>query len=572
VLGILFSRVLEAFQLPHDERIQRVDFFSLMFFVVAIGNWIIYFTIGWLTNLIAQWSTYDIRLRMFNDMLKQDLAFFDKPQNSTGALAAKLSTYPTNLQELLGFNLALLLIIVVNLISTSVLAIAVGWKLGLVVVFGALPLLVLSGYLKIRLEFKLNDDTSARFSQSASLAAEAIGEIRTVSAFTLEGHILNKYCQTLQEVQNQSVRALLWTMFWYAMTQSILFLTMALGFWYGGRLLSTGEYSTTQFYIVFISVIFSGEAAAEFASYTTSITKAQSAANYIFWLRSFTPKITEDISKRRTPEDNEKDPAASIQCKDVSFAYPLEPNTPVLHSITVSIRPGRTTAFVGASGSGKTTIMTLLERFYDPTSGIIAMDQTPITDFCPRQYRRGIGLVQQEPVLYGMTIKENIALGLDNGGGGGYTHDSLVSSKLSDADITTRIESACRDANIFDFITSLPSGFGTLCGSKGTQLSGGQKQRIAIARALVRNPRLLLLDEATSALDTESERAVQGALDEAGKGRSTVVIAHRLSTIRGADVIVVIHEGKIAEMGNHDDLASKRGLYHDMCLAQALDK
>ena len=212
------------------------------------------------------------------------------------------------------------------------------------------------------------------------------------------------------------------------------------------------------------------------------------------------------------------------------------------------------TAIVGPSGSGKTSVVALLERFYDPTGGAVEMDGRDISTQCPRVYRNQIGLVQQEPTLYNGTISENISLGLD-----------------SDA-TEQQIEAACRDANIYDFVTSLPEGFNTLAGANGTQLSGGQKQRIAIARALIRKPRLLLLDEATSALDTESERVVQAALERASSGRTTVAIAHRLSTIKFADKIVVISRGSIVESGTHATLIEKKGLYYEMCLAQALDR
>jgi ATP-binding cassette subfamily B (MDR/TAP) protein 1 len=220
-------------------------------------------------------------------------------------------------------------------------------------------------------------------------------------------------------------------------------------------------------------------------------------------------------------------------------------------------------------------LIALLERFYDPTSGTFTASspstdhERSLSDLDPRKYRETIGLVSQEPVLYSGTIRENIALGLARPLEKG--RDDIkkeIEIEVSDADI----EEACRSANIYEFITSLPQSFSTQVGAKGTQLSGGQKQRIAIARALIRKPKLLLLDEATSALDSESERVVQEALDSAREGRTTVAIAHRLSTIRHADTIIVINRGKIVEMGSHDKLIEKRGVYWDMCKAQALDQ
>lgn len=199
-------------------------------------------------------------------------------------------------------------------------------------------------------------------------------------------------------------------------------------------------------------------------------------------------------------------------------------------------------------------MISLLERFYDPSSGRITCDDRPLMDLCPRKYRRDVSLVQQEPVLYQGSVRDNIAMGIE-------------------VDVTdAQIEAAAKQSNIFDFIASLPEGFATMCGSRGTQLSGGQRQRIAIARALIREPRLLLLDEATSALDTESERVVQVALEKAKSGRTTIAVAHRLSTIKDADMIVVFAKGKIVESGTHKDLLAKRGVYYEMCLGQSLDR
>lgn len=199
-------------------------------------------------------------------------------------------------------------------------------------------------------------------------------------------------------------------------------------------------------------------------------------------------------------------------------------------------------------------MISLLERFYDPITGRIINDGSDLRELCPRKYRRNVALVQQEPVLYQGSVRDNIAMG--------------VETEVTDA----QIEAAARQSNIKDFVASLPEGFATMCGSRGTQLSGGQRQRIAIARALIREPRLLLLDEATSALDTESERVVQAALEKAQSGRTTVAVAHRLSTIKGADMIMVFARGKIVESGTHQQLLSKRGVYYEMCLGQSLDR
>lgn len=199
-------------------------------------------------------------------------------------------------------------------------------------------------------------------------------------------------------------------------------------------------------------------------------------------------------------------------------------------------------------------MISLLERFYDPISGRIKCDGYELKELCPRKYRGDVSLVQQEPVLYQGSVRDNIAMG--------------VESEVTDA----QIEAVTKQSNIHEFVASLPDGLATMCGSRGTQLSGGQRQRIAIARALIREPRLLLLDEATSALDTESEKIVQTALEKAQSGRTTIAVAHRLSTIKDADKIIVFARGRIVESGTHKDLMAKRGVYYEMCLGQSLDR
>ncbi|KAJ4287807.1 hypothetical protein N0V90_012511 [Kalmusia sp. IMI 367209] len=551
--AILFSRIARAFEIPAAEAVDQGDFYSLMFFVVALGNLVAYSLIGWFSNLVVQDVSRGYRLEIFNLILKQDMNFFDREENATGALVSNLSGYPNSLLELLGFNVMLIFINIVSVLASSILALIVGWKLGCAIVFGALPLVVFSGYLRIRLEFKLEEQTGKRFGNSAALAAESVSAIRTISSLALERHILTRYEGRLHGVARHSMKSLIWTMFWYSLTQSISFLAMALGFWYGGQLISRGEYTTMQFYTVFIAVIFSGEAAASFFSYTTSMTKAATAANYIFWLRRQKPAVQEEPSKPPFDGDNGNQPA-HVQVQDVDFAYESRPKANVLKDINVDVKPGQFVAFVGPSGCGKSTMIALLERFYDPSLGSINCDGRALAELCPRKYRSHVSLVQQEPVLYQGSIRDNIAMG--------------VGDEVTDQ----QIEDAAKQSNIYTFVASLPEGFNTLCGSRGTQLSGGQRQRIAIARALIRRPRLLLLDEATSALDTESEKIVQAALETAKSGRTTIAVAHRLSTIKDADVIVVFSKGRIAETGTHKELLSKRGMYYEMSLGQSLDR
>jgi ATP-binding cassette subfamily B (MDR/TAP) protein 1 len=336
----------------------------------------------------------------------------------------------------------------------------------------------------------------------------------------------------------------------YSFSQSVDFLVIGLGFWYGSRLIASGEYNIMQFFVIFLAAVFGGQNAAQFFSYTTSITKAKGSANYMLWLRTVKPSITETIETRDVgPSDDH----VALEIDNVEFEY-AQRSTKVLRGVTMDIKPGSYAAFVGPSGCGKSTIVSLLERFYDPSSGHIRLNGQDISKMSPTLLRRNISLVQQEPPLYLGSVRDNIILGLERA----HTDDE--------------VREACHQANAWEFISSLPEELNTPCGSRGMQFSGGQRQRIAVARALIRKPRLLLLDEATSALDTESERAVQKALDKAASTRTTVAVAHRLSTIRHADVIFVIEDGRIVEQGTHEYLQQLRGRYYAMCLAQSLDQ
>lgn len=282
--------------------------------------------------------------------------------------------------------------------------------------------------------------------------------------------------------------------------------------------------------------------------------QASAAANRILSLRDW-GKISQNASKTSLPASQG---GAEITFSDVHFRYPTR-DIPIFNGLNMTINRGQFAGLVGASGCGKTTIISLLEQFYQVDQGKVTLDGININDINITEYRKAMSLVAQEPALFQGTIRENILLAVDEG-------------SASEEDL----HQACRDAEIHDFITSLPEGYGTDIGSKGVALSGGQKQRIAIARALIRKPRILLLDEATSSLDSESEKLVQAAFERAGKGRTMVVVAHRLATVQNADVIFVLGNAgdgaRVLEKGSHAELVARRGVYYQMCQSQALDR
>ncbi|EMT73430.1 Leptomycin B resistance protein pmd1 [Fusarium odoratissimum] len=556
---ILLGRVMDV--LKADDMQKQGNFLALMFFVMALGLIIVYGILGWATNVVSQTFAQRIREDLFSSIIRQDLAFFDRPENTVGALTSRIDSYAQAIFELMGFTIAIITMALVSVFVCGILSIAFSWKLGLVGVCAGIPPMLIGGYARIRLETKMDADMDANFSRSASLASETVTAIRTVSSLAIEQNVLRRYTSELDTAINRSRSSLFQIMIWFSLTQSIEYLILALGFWYGSKLVSENQITFYQFFVSFMGVYFSGQGAGQMFSFASSFTKANSAANYFFWLRDLEPTIQETIDNiDNAPADGCK----SYDLKDLEFSYPLAPNNRVLKGLSLKIEPGQFVAFVGASGCGKSTMVSLLERFYDPTNGKITIDGTSsLADLNPRLYRANVSLVQQEPTLFPTSIRENIVMGVDQ------AYGDLAEDGVSDK----MVEAACRAANAWDFVSSLPDGLGTPCGTGGSQLSGGQRQRIAIARALIRNPNVILLDEATSALDTESEKVVQAALIEAATSgnRITIAVAHRLSTIFHADCIFVFHHGRIAEAGSHVDLIAQGGLYKKMCEAQSLE-
>lgn len=332
--AILMSRFIEVFEFTGDEMRKKGNFFALMFLAIACGCLVVYFVTGWTSNVVAQTLNRKYRKQIVNDMLRQDLQFFDRAENTTGALASRTDSYPYAIFELMGFNVAMILTAVLGVLSCCVLALAYGWRLGVVIIFTGLPLMLLSGYARIRMEAAMDAKITERFSMSASIASEAINAIRTVSSLAIETSVLDQYTTELDHAIADSTKPILLIMLPFAFTQSVEYCVQALGFWYGCRLVSFGQLSMVNFFVAFLGVFFSGQQASILFGFSSSMTKAVNAANYIFWLEQLEPQITETNENRDIGPNGFK----SIELDKVQFAYPMRPHARVLRGVDLQVR------------------------------------------------------------------------------------------------------------------------------------------------------------------------------------------------------------------------------------------
>ncbi|UZP34635.1 hypothetical protein NXS19_002451 [Fusarium pseudograminearum] len=549
----LFAKAVIVFISPSDDLKKEGDFWGFMWLALAGGVGVAYFFQCWISLRLQYHVGATTKQSYLRDMLYQELSFFDDDSRSSGTLIGRIAGDPKQVEGVFGLNLASATSSVFTIVGCLIISLTFGWKLGLVGLCVTVPIMMVSGFWKFRHELQFDQMNAAVFAESSQFASEAIGAMRTVSSLTMESAINNRYKQLLDGHVEAARRKAQWTAVIFGFAESATLGCQALILWYGGRLISSGEYSLEAFMVSYMAIINGVEYAGQILGVAPSAAQAAAAANRILDVQDSNRSSQEAEKSGPTVEDT--DGGVEIELCNVSFKYPTR-NVSIYKNLDLTIKKGQYAALVGPSGCGKTTIISLLERFYDlePNHGEILWNGTNINDFGVYQYREHLSLVSQEPILFRGTIRDNILFGVAD--------PSSVPEE--------RIHEVCRDVFIHDVIVSLPDGYNTEVGAMS--LSGGQKQRIAIARALIRNPKLLLLDEATSALDSESEKIVQAAFEKARKGRTMIAVAHRLATIQDADIIFVFDQGMVVEKGTHGELLQKRGIYWDMCQTQALDQ
>ncbi|XP_065884883.1 ATP-dependent translocase ABCB1-like [Dysidea avara] len=542
ITGILVGKFYEIFADPRNAE-ENSRLFAGLFGIVAVASGMAAFFRTLCFTVAGHSLTSRLRNQSFKAILKQDIGWFDLEENSTGALTGQLSHDASQVQGATGSRFGAVSEMVVGLTTGLVIAFVYGWLVTILILL-TLPLLL--GALVIQSRLLMGVTGTKKNDEAENIAYESISNIRTVVSLGLEVKFCKKFEQCIQSPYQKALRTAYVLGLGNGLADSLACFLNAMVYRFGAFLIAINEdhFLHMEFGdlgVVFVALFFGVLSAGKASTYAPNYAKARLSAKRIFSLIDGIDNFSEE------PGEKPKNTSGCISLNNVKFKYPARPDIQVLQGLSLSVKSGQTLALVGPSGCGKSTVVSLLERFHDPERGNVKLDGVNIKDLNIQWLRYQMGLVSQEPTLFDCSIADNIRYG-----------DNFREVTYEE------VEEAAKSANIHDFVTSLPQGYSTNVGSRGTQLSGGQKQRIAIARALVRKPKILLLDEATSALDTENEKVVQEALDKAREGRTSVVIAHRLSTVHNADLIVVIKDGKAIEAGTHSELMSQKGVYYKL--------
>ena len=517
----------------------------LIMTLISLGTAIAAGLRGGMFTLIAARFTKRINNFLFGSIVKQEIGFFDSTK--TGDIVSRLTSDTTKMSDQVGLNINVFLRNCVQSIGTCVFMFNLSWKLT-VVTLVALPLIAFISEIYGDYYKKLSTEVQEATAKANEIAAEVVSSMKTVRSFANEDGECKRYENKQEAIYKLKIKESFLYGGYRWCTEILALALDVIVLLYGGHLVLEGELSggyLVSFLLYQLQLSFYID---EVGEIYTGLMEAVGASQKVLELIDRKPNIQNNGIV--TPGEV----LGEVRFENVSFAYPTRPDITVLDNVSFSVTPGEVIALVGPSGGGKSTCISLLEHFYEPTSGEVLIDSIPVKNLEHKYLHSKVALVGQEPVLFARSVKENIAYGLDSGG---EIDQSLV-------------ENVSQLANAHSFISDMPEGYDTETGEKGLQLSGGQKQRVAIARALVRNPRILLLDEATSALDAESEHLVQDAIYKNLTGHTVLIIAHRLSTIEKADKIVVIDQGRVIAQGKHRELVEQNGLYAKLVRRQML--
>eukprot|EP00457_Paulinella_chromatophora_P000433 gb/GEZN01000433.1/.p1 GENE.gb/GEZN01000433.1/~~gb/GEZN01000433.1/.p1 ORF type:complete len:1384 (+),score=244.98 gb/GEZN01000433.1/:399-4154(+) len=547
-IGIVFVKSLFLFYKDDPEVMERDAVrWSLIMLAISLAQVLGDTCRYWGFAVPGEKLTVKLRQMYYDAIVRQEIGWHDLPEHSSGLLCAGLASEVNTIQALSGEGMGKNILMLMTLLCAVSFALIWGYWAIFLLALGTVPLMMSGMMIELAMisgGAAAGDPMAALGPEAGKIVGEVVSSIRTIMSFTREKRFADRFIEVTSAAVKNSTCTTAAKGFFSGYSQLAMFSSFALLYWYGGKQIAKGNADFESMFIPIFCMFMLGAGMGQAANGATDATKAAKAAKNVFELIDRKSKIDYANTYGQKPAKVR----GEIVFENVQFAYPTRPDNPVAQGYNLRIPAGHTVALVGASGSGKSTAIQLLERFYDPDAGRVTLDGVDLRELNVNWLRSHIGLVGQEPVLFSGTIAENIANGKP-----GATREEIIE--------------AAKMANAHDFISDFPKGYDTDVGDGGGQLSGGQKQRVAIARAMIKNPTVLLLDEATSALDTESERIVQAALDDLmhKTRRTTIVVAHRLSTIRDADKICVVKEGKIVEEGKHDELmANKEGFYYKL--------
>ena len=535
----LAGKLLDVAQGKGDFFLTTINQIAIAFMAVLVLQSIFSFGRVFFFAQVSERALADLRHSVYEKIIWLPQSFFDSRR--VGELISRLTSDVGTLQDAFAFMLAELLRQVLVLVVGITVIFVLTPKLTFFMLL-TFPLLVLAALFFGKFIRKLSKNTQDVLANSNVVVEETLQSVSVVKAFTNEVFEVARYRKSLQQVVDTALKAATYRGFFFSFTILALFGGIVAVSWYGAYLVQGNEVTVGELFTFVLYTTFIGGSIAGLGDLYSQLQRAVGASERILEIL--------DLQDER----NEQGPAlklsGQIDFKEVSFSYPTRADLPVLKSLAFSIKPGEKVALVGPSGAGKSTIISLLMRFYEAGGGEILADGKDVRSYGLSAYRGNLGIVPQEVILFGGTIRENIAYGKP-----GATEEEIVQ--------------AARKANAWEFIASFPEQLNTVVGDRGVKLSGGQRQRVAIARAILKDPAVLILDEATSSLDAKSERLVQEALEKLMENRTTIVIAHRLSTIRKVDRILVVKDGVIAEQGTHDQLnAVENGIYRNLLRLQ----
>ncbi|CAG8521893.1 9323_t:CDS:1 [Scutellospora calospora] len=541
VFSFVLASLLNTYAIPDKVELQNeARMYALIVLGIAAINGISAHLKYYLLERASERWAIKLRHLGFGKVLRQPQSWFDASDHAVGKITTILVNDTDTTKNLIGHFIGNMTYGIVSLFGGMIWAFAIGWQLTLVG-FGLVPILIITSELQAYVLQKYEKKQKVANEEAANLFYQMVSSIRTVFSLSIEKAMEEKFQFSLKVPYEIGFRKALICGFTLGLLESFNYFSKAITFWYGAQLVFQGIYDLKTMLQVWTLVIFCTTAASQMLATIPYFAKSKQAGKSVARLLSLSEEDT--LSGKKL--DNMQ---GKVEFRDIHFSYPGRSDTKILNGLNLELQPGESVALVGRSGNGKSTVATLLQRSYDLNEGTILLDNEPLKNIQLHWLREQIGIVSQEPILFDMTVRENITYGKE---------DATIEE----------IENVAKQVNMHEFIKTLPNGYETKLGSSGTQLSGGQKQRLSIARVLIRNPKILILDEATSALDASNEQIIQETLSQVQKNRTTLVITHRLNNIKNMDKIALVEAGQISEIGTHRELMSLKKGYFELAIS-----